>query len=207
MNQIVLFTQRVFIKAEYGERWDCADQRIEAFLRSCGLVPVPVPNDTEILTDYFSMLQPSGIVLTGGNSLVKYGGDAPERDVMDEACIRLAIEHRIPVYGFCRGMQSILDYFEETLSNVVGHVAVRHAVTGKIRREVNSYHGQACMQLQTDHFEVLGKGEDGTIEAVRHRHYPIVGTMWHPERETSFQEEDIQMVRDLFTNKQGEDSL
>lgn len=207
MNKLILFTQRVQIKEDYGERWDCADQRIASFIRACGFVPIPVPNCAECITDFIIAMQPVGIVLTGGNSLVKYGGDAPERDATDAACIRFAIEQHIPIYGFCRGMQSLFDYFGEMLSNVGGHIAVRHGLAGIIQRDVNSYHGQACMELRTDNFDVLARAEDGVIEAVRHRQYPMLGTMWHPEREANFTAEDIRMVRELFEHDKGEDFL
>ena len=207
MKKCVLFTQRVFIKEDYGERWDCADQRIASFIYACGFVPIPVPNCAECIMDFFIAVQPVGIVLTGGNSLVKYGGDASERDATDAACIRFAIEHHIPIYGFCRGMQSLLDFWGEPLSNVEGHIAVRHGLEGIIQREVNSYHGQACMELRTDNFDVLAKVKDGVIEAVRHRKFPMLGIMWHPEREAPFREEGIRMVREWFEDDKGEDSL
>ncbi len=196
--KIVVYTQRVEIVPSYGERRDCADQRIGAFIKACGFFPIPLRNAPEDVEETIYCLQPCGIVLTGGNSLVQYGGDAPERDATDKECIRLAMKDRIPVYGFCRGMQSLLDYFGEALSNVEGHVAVRHGLYGTIQREVNSYHGQACVNLQTDNFEVLAKTSDGVIEAVRHRQYPLFGTMWHPEREKTFRQEDIRMVQQRF---------
>ncbi len=203
----VLFTQRVLIREDYSERWDCADQRIAKFIHACGFLPIPVPNCEEGIRNYYATIRPIGIVLTGGNSLVKYGGDAPERDAVDVACIQFAIENHIPVYGFCRGMQSLLDYYGETLSNVDGHIAVRHGLEGVIQREVNSYHGQACMRLRSNNFDVLARAEDGVIEAIRHRKYPMMGTMWHPEREKAFWEEDIRMVRELFEDGKGEDYL
>lgn len=203
----VLFTQRVYIREEYNERWDCADQQIASFLTACGCLPVPLPNHANMVHDFILSMKPCGIVLTGGNSLVKYGGDASERDATDTACIRLALEQHIPLYGFCRGMQSLLDYFGETLSNVEGHIAVRHSIAGMIRREVNSYHEQACTNLRTDNFDVLAETAEGVIEAVQHRNYPLLGTMWHPEREAPFQKEDIRMVQELFAGDRGEDSL
>lgn len=45
-------------------------------------------------------LKPAGIVFTGGNSLTKYGGDAPERDETEYAMLKLALQYNIPVYGF-----------------------------------------------------------------------------------------------------------
>jgi gamma-glutamyl-gamma-aminobutyrate hydrolase PuuD len=51
--------------------------------------------------------------------------------------------------------------------------------------EVNSYHNNIIKQ------EILGNElepfaislDDGTIEGFFHRKFPIVGVMWHPERD------------------------
>lgn len=45
-------------------------------------------------------------------------GAAPERDDTDYCLIETAIKNKIPVYGFCREMQSILNYFGCRLENV-----------------------------------------------------------------------------------------
>ena len=130
----VLFTQRVEIVERYNERRDCIDQRIVEFLRCCGYLPVPVSNNKFLLYDMVDFIKPSGIILTGGNSLVKYGGNAPERDETDKKLIEIAIEQNIPLYGFCRGMQSILDYFGNSLINVKNHVAVRHMIGNDLEK-------------------------------------------------------------------------
>ena len=199
----VIYTQRVEVIESYQERRDCADQRIADFIHVCGFLPIPVPNRSEFAKDIFSNIQPDGIILTGGNSLCDYGGNAPERDAMDQILIELAIQNGVPVYGFCRGMQSILYYFENELENVFGHVAVRHFIAGEAGGyEVNSYHKQACMKLKDDcGLIVLAKSEDGIIEAVRHKFYPIIGTMWHPEREEQYTSHDIERVRALFRER------
>ena len=145
----VIYTQRVEVIESYQERRDCADQRIADFIVACGFLPIPVPNKSELAEKIVETIQPAGIILTGGNSLVSYGGNAPERDAMDEALVRLAVQRSIPLYGFCRGMQSILVYFGNELTNVEGHVAVRHMVQGEnVCYEVNSYHNQACKELR-----------------------------------------------------------
>ena len=87
----VIYTQRVELVKNYKERRDCSDQRINKFIKECGFLPLPIPNDPDLLQDLVHNLKPTGIVLTGGNSLVKYGGNVPERDAMDEAMIRIAI--------------------------------------------------------------------------------------------------------------------
>ena len=199
---IVVYTQRVELVESYNERRDCADQRIPELVKACGFLPMPLPNNEKLVEEIMNVISPSGIVLTGGNSLVKYGGNAPERDETDFLLIKLAIERKIPLYGFCRGMQSILDYFGNDLINVQGHVAVRHRIIGKEeKKEVNSYHNQGCIQLNNDSLEIVMQAEDGVIEKVKHKELPIVGTMWHPERETEFRNEDINLIKELIGGK------
>lgn len=200
--ETVIYTQRVEVIESYQERRDCADQRIAEFIHACGFLPIPLPNRAELAEQMIEAVQPAGVILTGGNSLLAYGGNAPERDAMDEALIELAIQKKKPLYGFCRGMQSILVYYGNELVNVEGHVAVRHVVhTDKEACEVNSYHNQACKQLKKDcGLLVTAKTPDGVIEAVRHESLPIVGTMWHPEREDSFTKRDMERVKRLFAN-------
>ncbi len=203
--KIVLYTQRVEFIESYKERRDCADQRIADFISACGYLPIPVPNKASLAPIIIDELNPVGIILTGGNSLVKCGGNAPERDETDKLYIELAISKAIPLYGFCRGMQSILDFWGEELVPVSGHVAVRIKLNGIIdetlgnyNREVNSYHNQGCMSIKSPDLAILAKSEDGVIKAIRHKKFKILGTMWHPEREMVFDNNDINMVNLLF---------
>ncbi len=198
----IIFTQRVEIVESYGERRDCADQNIACFLEACGYIPVPVPNVLKDMDAFLKAIQPEGILLTGGNSLQKWGGNAAERDRTDYELIRLAIQNKIPLYGFCRGMQSILDYFGCELSQVQGHVAVRHEVweqQADTRFLTNSFHNQACFRenLKVPLYAAACT-EDGVVEWVRHESLPIEATMWHPEREVPFAETDLERVKKLF---------
>lgn len=196
--KIVLYTQRVEIIESYEERRDCADQNIPRFIEACGYLPVPVPNVLGIAGKMAEQMHPAGIVLTGGNSLAKYGGNAPERDEVEKELLTFALQYDIPVYGFCRGMQVILDYFGCDLEQVQGHVAVRHKVSGILGElEVNSFHNQACRIIK-EPLEILALSEDGVIEAVRHKEKCVIGTMWHPEREEPFRIQEIQWLRDHF---------
>ncbi len=196
--RIVLYTQRVEIVESYGERRDCADQKIAKFIKACGYLPIPVPNISELAEMMFIQLKPAGVILTGGNSLVKYGGNAPERDEMEHGLIELSIENGVPVYGFCRGMQMILDYFRCEMKEVSNHVAVCHKLKGALGEfEVNSFHNQACINIQ-EPLRKLAWTNDGVIEAVDCNKYHVLGTMWHPEREKFFKKEDIIRVQELF---------
>lgn len=194
----IVYTQRVEIIESYNERRDCVDQRIAEFIRACGFLPIPVPNIPAIAREIVEEINPAGLILVGGNSLVKYGGNAPERDATDQVMIDLARERKFPLYGFCRGMQSILDYFGNNLVKVQGHVAVRHVISGiEDNEEVNSFHNEACIELCNDDLLVIMRAADGIVEKVKHRKLPIVGTMWHPEREKPFREKDILLVKEM----------
>lgn len=197
--KMVLFTQRVEIIESYKERRDCADQRIAEFISCCGYLPMPIPNNEKYIIEFIQAVKPCGIVLTGGNSLVKYGGEAPERDRVDRRLIEIAIKQNIPLYGFCRGMQSILDYFGNKLVKVENHVAQYHTIQGTAGEcKVNSYHNQGCIELISTELETEYCSDDGVIEMIRHKTRPIMGTMWHPEREADFLEADILRVRQLI---------
>ena len=196
--KVVLYTQRVEMVESYGERRDCADQNIPRFIEACGYLPIPLPNIRDIAEKLIEQTQPSGIILTGGNSLAKYGGDAPERDEVERRILDISLERDIPIYGFCRGMQVILNYFACELEQVQGHVAVRHKILGSLGEiEVNSFHNQACYRVK-DPLEVLAQTQDGVIEAVGHKNKRILGTMWHPERENPFPHSDIRRIQKLF---------
>lgn len=196
--KIVLYTQRVEVVESYGERRDCADQNIPCFIEMCGYLPIPVPNVLSVARNVVELTDLAGIILTGGNSLMKYGGNAPERDMVEKELLDFALHFDIPVYGFCRGMQMILDYFGCKLEEVSGHVAVRHEIYGEMgAREVNSFHNQACCEV-VNPLKILAQAKDGVIEAIRHKEKPVIGTMWHPERENPYKDMDIKLVQKLF---------
>ena len=190
-------TQRVDV-SPHGERRDALDQRWSGFLGACGFVPVAAPNDPGRALDIVAVVEPAGLLLTGGNDLACVGGDAPERDRTEAALIDWAIRTKRPILGICRGMQVLLARFGCDLVRVEQHVAVRHAIeTVAGQSEVNSYHGFAVLDLQPP-LEVLAHSPDGVIEGFRHPDYPIVGLMWHPERETPIRAADVRLVRDVF---------
>lgn len=198
----VIYSQRVEVVEHYNERRDCADQKIPRLIEMCGFIPIPMPNVIENVDMYLKAIEPDGIMLTGGNSLSQWGGTAPERDTTDEKLIRFAVDNSIPLYGFCRGMQSILNYFDCELSQVQGHVAVKHELyieNSAIKSYVNSFHNQGCIVDNVRRpLIVAAYTVDGVAEWIKHETLPIEATMWHPERENPFAESDIQRIKKLF---------
>ena len=202
-------TQRVEVIESYGERRDCLDQAWTSLLSASD--PVPLPNCVEEVEAYLDRLDLDGLILTSGNDLASLDDPddpAPERDRFETAALEYATGEQIPVLGVCRGLEFLTVHFGGTLSPVSGHVASDHQVRFESdvtaidlpeAVTVNSYHGYGIEPADVPaELDVLGTAEDGTVECVRHREYPIWGIMWHPERESPSADLDRQLLRHLF---------
>lgn len=194
----VAITQRVSIVPAYGERRDCLDQRWTNFLAACGLLPVLLPNVIEAALSLCDEVEIAGLVLTGGNDLVEFGGDAPERDAVESTLLDLAERRKLPILGVCRGMQVIQRHFGVGLTPVQGHVASQQVIRIDGQpKEVNSYHRFGAFRSGPP-LDVWAIAEDGVVEAVRHSGKYITGIMWHPERLSPFSPSDIDLFREVF---------
>jgi putative glutamine amidotransferase len=195
----IAVTQRVVVDPEHGTRSDALDQQWWSFLRACGLVGMPVPNDADAAVRLVRTAPVHGILLTGGNDLAELGGQAPERDHTETALVDLAYECGLPVVAVCRGMQLLLRRFGVPLHRVSGHVAPRQTVTiGDRSRTVNSYHNWAATTVRPP-LRVWATGPGQVVKAVRHETAPLLGIMWHPERlPPELAEEDRRVIREQF---------
>jgi N5-(cytidine 5'-diphosphoramidyl)-L-glutamine hydrolase len=194
----VAVTQRVSIVPAYGERRDCLDQSWTRFLSACGLLPVLLPNVTEAALALCDGAGIAGMVLTGGNDLAVLGGDAPERDAVENALLDLAERRGLPVLGVCRGMQVIQQRFAIRLRRVDGHVAQRQVIRiDGAPREVNSFHQFAAFDSRPP-LDVWAVAADGVVKAVRHSARPITGIMWHPERCVPYAPADVNLFCQVF---------
>ena len=191
----VLVSQRVDVLATRNERRDSLDQRFLDWLAESELLGIPVPNRVERLDFLWQQVKPTAIVLSGGNDLADYGGDAPERDAVERSLLGRAMAEGLPVFGVCRGAQLLLDAFGNHLQRLEGHVGARHhlIIAGQ-SYEVNSYHQWGCRELNLP-LRVLATSDDGVIEAFAHDDLPILGIMWHPERETPFAQLDRMLLQ------------
>lgn len=194
----VFVSQRIDYAKEYRERSDSVDLKWYLFLEKCGLIPILVPNHMEFL-DYFIRYFPkNGILITGGNDLKEYGGNTPERDMVELNLLKHAIENRIPVLGICRGMQVIQHHFGIKLKKITGHVTENQKIKiNGIETNVNSYHNFGTTETNED-LEVIARASDNIVKAIKHKSLPIFGIMWHPERFDEFRTEDLDLMRDLF---------
>lgn len=193
-------SQRVETVPDYNERRDELDQNWASFLEKTNSLLFPLPNHPQTVQKILIAAPPDGILLTGGNTPVEYGGDSPQRDETDELLIKYAAAHKLPLIGVCRGLQSIVLHFGGSLKKVSGHVRENHEVKGNVNRVVNSFHNFAAATVPPC-LEITARSEDGVIEAVRHLSLPIVAIMWHPEREREFNIEDIDLFNSVFTGR------
>ena len=197
-SRTVLMTQRVIVDSATGERRDGLDQRWPRFLHSVGLTGVAVPNILELIDDLFEKFKPIGVLLTGGNDLGSVGGDAKDRDAVEDRIVEFARSQRLPLLGVCRGMQVIQQSFGIRLQPVEGHVKARQTINvlGS-PQTVNSYHRFGTCE-SVDTLAVCARSEDGVIKMVRAVDEPILGIMWHPERCVPIRAEDDALFRDFF---------
>lgn len=194
--KVVAVSQRVDLHQERREFRDALDQNMTLWLRTAGYLPFPVPNalfaESEA-SSWLEVLQPIGLVLSGGNDI----GSEPRRDFTEAVMLQYAKRRNLPLLGVCRGMQMLAHWALAGMKPVQGHVRTRHRLSGEIEGEANSYHQFSLAECPPG-FRVLARSEDGEIEAIRHNELPWEGWMWHPEREPEFAPRDIERLKALF---------
>ncbi|CUW39523.1 putative gamma-glutamyl-gamma-aminobutyrate hydrolase [Magnetospirillum sp. XM-1] len=193
MTVLVGITQRV-ITDPRGERRDALDQRWSPFLAACGLTPLILPNHTDSALTLASSVPLAGIILTGGNDIADFGGDAKERDEAERASVAWAGKRGLSVLGICRGAQHLAYLGGGRLERATGHAGTRHPVVPS-GREVNSYHDWAIVAAPSG-AKCFATAADGSIEGFRLDRWAAI--MWHPEREASPHPDDLALFRSLF---------
>ena len=187
---------RVVQAPNYDETRDALSQDWPSLLEELGFIPVFIPNTLGNLESFLKEVSLDGLVLSGGDNI----GENQDRDETENKLLMYAIDKKIPVVGVCRGMQLINAYFGGKLSIDTStiHLTKKHSI--KITDEnfsslfksssfhVNTYHKNMILT------DKLGEGlkpfaifsKDNSIEGLFHEKLPIIGVMWHPERDPDF---------------------
>lgn len=156
-----------------------------------------------------------GLIIPGGCSMGDpYEGgeefDPPDLHALDAKVMDAFVRQGKPMFGICRGNQSINRFFGGTIyefpdkphhymyqdplpfdryGNQIKHrqhmVNVEedsfvHAAYGERRIMTNSYHSYAIDELAPG-FRVVARSDDGVVEAIEYKEKHIYGTQWHPE--------------------------
>ena len=209
-------SMRVVNASGYTERRDAISQDWMQLLESLGATPILLPNTCSGIGALLEIVDL--VILTGGNDVsvnpqgvpISASNDpAIERDLQEYRVIDYCINRTIPLIGVCRGMQLINYRFggEVEAVNKKRHVASNHEVRFKKSRfdsllggscSVNSFHNFGITErtLGTD-LEVLATSDDHVIEAFAHNQYPILGIMWHPERNEVFSDLDKRLMMEV----------
>jgi len=204
-KQRIAISLRIVSAENYKEDRDAISHDWISFLEKIDVCPILVPNfllDTKL---FLENLKIDGIILSGGDNI----GDNVRRDKTEKELIEFGINKKIPIFGVCRGMQVINQYFGGSVKTLENrkHVGQSHLVNiihkkfdflNKNNFKVNSFHNNIIKK------ENLGKdlqsfaivNEDETIEGFLHKDLPIIGVMWHPEREHSL--ENLSMLNQIF---------
>jgi putative glutamine amidotransferase len=141
----------------------------------------------------------------------KLDAPAPDRDQMEWDLLTLAREERMPVFGICRGHQTLnvflggslyqqvhaesglMDHREPTDVDLEAQFSDRHEVTltpgsafaewaGGTQARVNSLHGQGVDRIAPG-LRVEAVARDGLVEALRLDRDDrfLLAVQWHPE--------------------------
>jgi len=184
-----------------------------------GGVPVLIPRDLHVAQYAELREQYAGILLSGGGDLDLHyfngepnpaiGNPSPQRDELELAMVKMAIDTDWPLFGICRGIQvlnvalggtlftDIPSQFQTGINHSTPADKGRYFLTHKVEivadstlarimnskvTGVNSFHHQAIKKLAPG-LKVTARASDGLIEAVeltgRTRH--VFGVQWHPE--------------------------
>ena len=193
----------------HGEKRDAISQDWITLFEKLDIFPILIPNNLSNVKSFLTEMKVDGVVLSGGDNM----GDDPERDRTEKEIIDFAINSHTPILGVCRGMQVLNHHFGGSIIknsgfNHVGNphkIELKNSIFSKLLRsdslQVNSFHNNVI------NLETLGKNleifamsnNDKTIEGYFHKTLPIIGVMWHPERDHNVQPE-LTMMK-IFQDK------
>lgn len=177
----------------YFEKRDALSQDWTTFLEQISVIPLLIPNKLSNISLFLEENHVDGIILSGGDNI----GDNYERDHTEKELIEFGIKKRIPIFGVCRGMQVLNKFFQGGITsdpeNI--HVGNKHEVKitndeiSKVLKKntiiVNSFHYNIinANNMGESFFSFAIDERDRTIEGFMHKNLPVMGVMWHPERD------------------------
>jgi len=197
MKRIAITQRQDYVGASCEIR-DSIDISWHHLLKKIGVIPILVPNvfqNENYFNEWLQVFKPDGFILSGGNDI----GQMECRDKTELFTLNYAEKNKIPALGVCRGMQLMAIRAGAKLKKIHGHVQSRHLVNfdDESAREVNRFHNYQISGKLKD-FNCVGHSDDKVLEKIIHKTLPWQGIMWHPERETPYNLDDIKLMKNIF---------
>jgi len=206
----ILVTQRLILNKDYYELREALDVNWGILFEKINFLPIILPIEYNF-EKYFKSIDIDGIILTGGNDLdiINKNEISKKRDLYEKNLIKYAIKNDIPVFGFCRGMQIIAEFFGADFYEVKNQINTKHKL--KVNKDskyfnllnridkVNSFHNYGIKSISDD-ILISATNEDGIIKAIEHKKMNIFGQMWHTERGNEISEKELNLVRVFFND-------
>jgi putative glutamine amidotransferase len=181
------------------------------FLSYFGVVSIIMPNEKEIRPYLDLLVLPGGPDVDSKRYLgerplsLTMGYPCPFRERFDNVLLPKYIENETPIFGICRGHQTLAVHFGGTLKQHMVHETspsiertkkvhwlklsddVSEYVPGISalqRFEVNSLHHQVIDKLPENATAIAlydSNNANKEVEAIGYTNYPAVTVQWHPE--------------------------
>ncbi len=215
----LLVSQRIYVD-QYGQLLDALEKKYTIFFNSLKINIYPVSNFIEDISNYLKELPYHGLILSGGgdpnpqkttlpNTSLNY---YPQRDQVENDLIRLMISEKKSIMGICYGMQQLNCHFGGKVTpNLLKHDSDDPIKSHKIRIQkklfdladeyyVNHFHNHGIEpQHLADDFDAWAIDSDShNIEGIIHKSLPIMGILWHPERESPDRAFNEKLIRRFF---------
>ncbi len=163
------------------DNYDSFTYNLVQYFGELGADPIVIRND-EMSPIEGAALRPDRLVISPGPGTPQDTGYSME--------YLATIGTEIPTLGVCLGHQAIVEAFGGTIGRAPeprhGKVSMidhdgRGVFTGLPNPfEATRYHSLVATSVP-DALEITATSEDGVVQGVRHRRYPIEGIQFHPE--------------------------
>jgi putative glutamine amidotransferase len=182
-----------YLESIHGENHLSMSLNLLTYVKAHGFDPTPIWAETQEGPSEIDLSGFDLLVLSGGESI----GDNPVRDSFENSLLSAAAASQTPVLGICRGLQVMMSFYGLSPVRLEGHAGTSHSVEGRISGNVNSHHNFGFTDV-SDEFEVISSAPDGSVEAAYHKDNNWLGLMWHPERETPYNQEHTRQILEIM---------
>ena len=105
--KVIAISTRIINNQDYFEPRDALSHDWPKILEKLGYYPIFISNFLSNIKSFLENIKIDGIILSGGDNI----GDHPLRDNTEIELIKFGIKQNIPIFGVCRGMQVLNNFF------------------------------------------------------------------------------------------------